>query len=343
MFGALAKDMLPEPLDVARDDLVVVSIMPCTAKKYEAKLPKFAANGRPDVDHVLTTQELGRMIEEKGLQFHKLQPESLDMPMGFKTGAGIIFGATGGVTEAVLRYAAEKLGGAALAGVEFTQARGDKGLREATVTVAGTTLRLAIVHGLRNAKRVAEQVRAGKCEYDLIEVMACPGGCVGGAGQPVTRDGDARRQRTRGLFEADKMLQLHKSQDNHMVTRCYTERLGEIGGHAAHTMLHTQYQSRRRIEDESFPLAGPSSEPKVTVSVCVGTGCYLKGSQSLLHDLIRRVEQDGLAGVVQARATFCFEHCDRGPTVSIGETVLTGCTLDKAMTELNRQLNAVGA
>ena len=231
-------------LGVAAKDIVVVSIMPCTAKKYEAKLPKFKNDGRPDVDQVLTTQELARMIEEAGLKFDELEPQSLDMPLGFKTGAGVIFGATGGVTEAVLRYAAEKLRGVKLEAFEFPEVRGRDGVREVSVTVGDVTLKLAVVHGLKNARRLAEDVRDGKCHYDLIEVMACPGGCVGGAGQPVTRDIEAKARRATGLYHADKMLQLHKSQENHLVAECYDKHLGEVGGHEAHRLLHTGYQSR---------------------------------------------------------------------------------------------------
>ena len=215
--------------------------MPCTAKKFEAQRPEFAVDGDPDVDHVLTTQELAHMIQSAGLIFNSLQPESFDMPFGFYTGAGVIFGNSGGVMEAVLRYAAEKVTGKKLAKIEFEEVRGESGLREAKVTVNGTELKLAIVHGLRNARVVAEQVRAGKCHYDLIEVMACPGGCVGGAGQPVTTSRNARALRTKGLYHADKMLQLHKSQDNVFITECYAKFLGEIGGEKAHHLLHTSF------------------------------------------------------------------------------------------------------
>ena len=215
------------------------------------------------------------------------------MPFGFYTGAGVIFGNSGGVMEAVLRYAAEKVTGKKLEQVEFQQVRGDSGLREATVTVNGTELKLAIVHGLRNARVVAEQVRAGKSHYDLIEVMACPGGCVGGAGQPVTTSRNARALRTKGLYHADKMLQLHKSQDNVFITECYAKFLGEIGGEKAHHLLHTTYQSRRRIADESLPLMQSQGEDKLKVSVCLGTNCFLKGSQEVLNGVLRHAEQNG--------------------------------------------------
>ena len=159
MFGSLAKDILPKQMGVMRQDLVVVSIMPCTAKKFEARRPEFAPDGERDVDFVLTTQELGRMIQEAGLDFRAMEPESLDMPLGFHTGAGVIFGNSGGVSEAVLRYAVEKVLGKPLDKVDFPQVRGEGGLREAAFTLNGTTVKIAIVHGLANAKIVADKVK----------------------------------------------------------------------------------------------------------------------------------------------------------------------------------------
>lgn len=244
MLGALCKELLPAELGRDRRDIVVVAIMPCTAKKFEAKRPELARDGTPDVDHVLTTQELARMIEEAGLRYRKLAPESYDMPMGFKTGAGVIFGNSGGVSEAVLRYAAEKVSGEKLRSPDFHAVRGEDGLRLATIELEGATLKLAVVHGLKNARALADRVRKGKSDLDLIEVMACPGGCIGGAGQPVSRDPNVRRQRTRGIFDVDKNLDLHKSQENHFVTDVYARHLGEIGGKRAHQLLHTHYVTR---------------------------------------------------------------------------------------------------
>jgi NADH-quinone oxidoreductase subunit G len=329
MFGSLAGELLPARLGIDRKRLVVVSIMPCTAKKYEARLQRFRKDGRPDVDYVLTTQELTRMIEEAGLRFNQLRPESLDMPFGFKTGAGVIFGNSGGVTEAVLRYAVEKLTGVTLDSVDFEAVRGEEGLREATLDVGKEQLRIAIVHGLANARKVAEQARAGKSPYDLVEVMACPGGCIGGAGQPVCREREARQLRTRGLYEADKMLELHKSQENHFVKELYKEELGEIGGERAHELLHTHYHSRRRIADTSLSLVD-GEKSKLQISVCVGTNCMVRGAQTLLHDLIHYVEERGLQDLVDVKASFCFEWCDKGPTVMVGEKLIHKCTLKQA-------------
>ena len=331
MFGSLAREILPEKLAVKKQDLVIVSIMPCTAKKFEAQRPEFSQDGVRDVDFVLTTQELAQMIEGAGIRFQELRPESLDMPLGFKTGAGVIFGNSGGVTEAVLRYAAEKVTGVTLESFEFQATRGESGLREATVELNGQPLTIAIVHGLANAKKVAEEVKAGKSKYDLIEVMACPGGCIGGAGQPINRDSQAKKLRTRGLYEADKMLQLHKSQENHFVTEIYKENLGEVGGHKAHHLLHTEYHSRRRISDEDIALVGGKTEKKLRISVCVGTNCIARGSQDLLHGLIRHVEAKGLTEQVEVRASFCFEQCSRGPTVTVAGKVMNRCNFNSVV------------
>ena len=284
MLAAVCKATLPEELGIGKHDLVVVSIMPCTAKKYEARRREFSQDNVPDVDHVLTTQEFARMIEEAGLKFSQLEPESFDMPLGFKTGAGLIFGNSGGVSEAVLRYAAEKVTGQPLPNPDFQAVRGEAGQRVATVNLGGQPLKLAVVHGLKNARTIAEQVCRGECDFDLIEVMACPGGCVGGAGQPVTRDPEVRRSRTRGLYEADKHLDLHKPQENHYVTELYQKYLGEIGGRKAHYLLHTSYHNRRRIADEHILLGAGAEDNKVRVNVCVGTNCFLKGSQALLGE-----------------------------------------------------------
>jgi NADH-quinone oxidoreductase subunit G len=343
MFGSIAREVLPEKLNVEAKDLVIVSIMPCTAKKFEARQSKFQKDGLKDVDFVLTTQELGRMIEEAGLRFNALEPESLDMPLGFKTGAGVIFGNSGGVAEAALRYAFEKISGVKLDAVDFYSVRGEDGIREAGVNINGVNLKIAVVHGLANAKRIAEQVQRGESDYDFIEVMACPGGCIGGAGQPVPKNFDARSRRTKGLYDCDKMMQLHKSQDNHFVAELYQNTLGEVGGEKAHQLLHTKYHSRRRITDEDLPLVTGTDENKLTVNVCVGTSCLIRGSQDLLHNLIAYIEDAGLQNAVDVRATFCFEQCDRGPTISVGDKVLERCTLEQASAAVADELAKVMA
>jgi len=338
MLGSLCKELLSAELGVEKKDVIVVSIMPCTAKKFEAKRPEFAPGGVPEVDHVLTTQELARMIEEAGLRFTKLAPESFDMPMGFKTGAGVIFGNSGGVSEAVLRYASEKVTGKKLENPDIHAVRGEGGLRIVEIPVGDITLKLGIVHGLKNARTLAEKVRRGKSDLDLIEVMACPGGCIGGAGQPVSRDPDIRKLRTRGLYDVDKNMELHKSQENHFVTECYQKHLGEIGGKNAHRLLHTHYHNRRRIVGEEIALGADSSADKLKVKVCTGTNCFVKGSQQILHDMLDHVQKENLQDDVAVSASFCFENCANGPTVSVDGNRISGCTATGARAEVDQKL-----
>jgi NADH-quinone oxidoreductase subunit G len=350
MFGPTAKLMLPKLLGVEKKDLVTVAIMPCTAKKFEAKLDKFKdEDGIQPTDFVLTTQELVRMIEEAGLRFNELQPQSLDEPFTFKTGGGVLFGTTGGVMEAALRYAVEKLQGENLEAFEFTEVRGnkpgDKSIREAEFNVKGTTIRVCAVYGLANARKVAEQVRSGEKQYDFIEVMACPMGCVGGAGQPVTNDWGTRRNRSDGLYKADKMLQLHKPQDNHVLQKCYDDYFeGGVGGHTAHHLLHTTYRNRRRIDGTRIAVMDEAgASPEVKVAVCVGTSCYVRGSQSVLKKIADYIQDKALGHLVKLEATFCTENCDRGPMVIVDDKMLYKATADQAIAEIVTQLEAVKA
>ncbi len=344
MFGPVIKKVLDETNVAAKKNIVCVSIMPCTAKKYECKQEKFYSDGQPDVDYVLTTQELGRMIEAAGINFNNLQPQSLDMPFGFKSGAGVLFGASGGVTEAVLRNAVEELKGVKLDAVEFKEVRGFEETRVAEFNIDGTKLKLAVVFGLGNARKICDMIREGKCDFDLVEVMACPGGCIGGAGQPVCYSWETRAKRAQGLYSSDKMLQLHKSQDNHLLLETYEKYLGEIGGHTAHEMLHTDYRTKRRISGLIMPvLDDAGTTPRLNVSVCVGTSCFIRGSQALLKQIVDYVEDSNLMHLVQVEATFCFEQCDKGPTVSVGEKVITHATAEQVIAAINDELSAVSA
>ena len=283
------------------------------------------------------------MIKESGLRFRELAPESFDLPLGSKSGAGVLFGTSGGVTEAVLRYAAAHVSPERLGPVDFHAVRGEHGLREAHVALGGTTLRLAMVHGLSNARRVAERVRSGETHWDLIEVMACPGGCIGGAGQPVARDREAaRRKRSLGIYANDKQLDIHRSQQNAFVCDLYARRLGAVGGHEAHELLHTRYQSRRRVPDQEIEFANGPRQDRIQVRVCVGTNCFLRGSQGTLTALLRDVAARGLEDEVDVRASFCFENCGGGPSVSIGDKLLSGATLQHVRAELEDLLRARG-
>lgn len=342
MFGSVAKSILPQQLGIAPENLVVVSVMPCTAKKYEAKRPEFYTDNRPDVDHVLTTEGLSRMIAETGIQFNKLTPMSFDLPLGFKTGAGIIFGNSGGVSEAVLRYAYEKITGEKLANVEFHAVRGEEGIREAVIQCGEQILRLAVVHSLGNARELARRVKRGEAHYDLIEIMACPGGCVNGGGQPVNYDPEYRRKRTRGLYNVDRSLQLHKPQDNPFIQELYDKHLEAPGSHKSHSMLHTRYHARKKVDEKSLTLRS-SELHKIEVCVCVGTNCYRKGAQDLLRSLLRYVSENKLSDIVgikdqkevcDVKATFCFERCERGPVVRINKQIIEYATFDKCKTAI---------
>jgi NADH-quinone oxidoreductase subunit G len=331
--------VLAKEMGLGRGDLVVVSVMPCTAKKFEAKRPEFRTEGVADVDHVITTLELIEMVNEAGIQFRNLKPESLDMPFGFKTGAGVIFGNSGGVMEAALRYVYEKVENKTLENCDFHEVRGEAGIREAEVHLGGKTFKLAVVHSLANARQLVEKVKRGESGYHFIEVMSCPGGCVNGGGQPVGK-ADARRRRTEGLYQSDKALQLHKSQENPCVLELYEKSLGEVGGHKAHHLLHTHFGARRRIQGQTLDLASGRPGEKLEVKVCMGTSCYLKGSQTLLHRLAKHVAENELQAEVQPKATFCFEACDTGPTVEIGGEVLHHCGFSQAVDALERALEA---
>lgn len=321
MFGSLAKAMLPQDLGVDRKDLVVVSVMPCTAKKFEARRPEFQAGDSPDVDFVLTTRELARMIKDAGVAFRELESDHLDMPFGMKTGAGLIFGNSGGVSEAVLRYVLDEQSPEVLEAV-----RADQGLKELSFHLGGEEIKVAVVSGLRNARQLAERVRDGQADYHFIEVMACPGGCVGGAGQPIAQDTKVRRRRAEDLRETDRSAEFKRSQENLFVAKAYQEFLGEIGGHKAHDLLHTHYGSRKRIEQDCISLT--PGEAKIPVSVCVGTGCFLRGGQTLLQEVMAHVECTEQAERFDIRATFCMEACDRGPSVKVNGHRLEGATLE---------------
>ncbi len=337
MFGAVAKKVLPEQLNVKKEDLVIVSIMPCTAKKFESHRPEFSEEGIPEVDYVITTQELAAMIKQAGIRFEQLAPESMDMPLGFKTGAGVLFGASGGVTEAVLRYATEQLTGTTLESVDFHEVRGQEGLRETKIEINGEELIIGIVHGLKNAKRVLEEVKKGKRHLDFIEVMSCPGGCIGGAGQPVTFDDCTRAERTKAIYETDKSLQLHKAQDNPYIQELYQNVLGEPNSHEAHELLHTEYSNRKRISDESIRIIVGKNEEKLSINVCVGTNCFVKGSQTILNKLVNYIDNHNLKDDVEVKATFCMENCQNGPSASVGKKMLSNANFDEICAEIERE------
>lgn len=241
MFGAIAKTYYPEKAGYDVNDIVTVAVMPCTAKKYEASRPEMGRNGQQDVDIVLTTRELIKLIKYVGLSLNELPESDFDSPLGVGSGAGAIFGATGGVMEAALRTVYEKVTGKTLKKLEFTAVRGFEGIKETTVTINGRDIRLAVVHTLKNARKIMEQVKKGISPYDFIEVMACPGGCIGGGGQPIGTTNAIRQKRMAALYEIDKNMPLRKSHENPEIITLYKDFLGEPLSEKAHELLHTTY------------------------------------------------------------------------------------------------------
>jgi len=249
MFGAITKTYYAEKMGIDPAKIVMVSVMPCTAKKFEIGREDQSAAGVPDVDISITTRELARMIERVGLNFLSLPDEDFDDPLGRSTGAAVIFGATGGVMEAALRTAVETLTGEELANLDFKEVRGTKGIKEAVYNVAGMDVNVAVASGLSNARKLLDDVKSGKANYHFIEVMGCPGGCVNGGGQPqqpgvVRNFTDIRALRAKALYDIDANMPHRKSHDNPSIKMLYSEYLERPGSHKAHHILHTTYVER---------------------------------------------------------------------------------------------------
>ncbi|WP_124065611.1 NADH-dependent [FeFe] hydrogenase, group A6 [Clostridium sp. E02] len=250
MFGSIAKSYYAEKMGLKPEDIVSVSIMPCTAKKFEIGRENQDANGVPDVDYTLTTRELARMIKQSGIQFNNLPDEEVDVPLGLYTGAGVIFGATGGVMEAALRTAVEQLTGEELKKLDFTDVRGTEGIKEATYHVGGMDVNVAVASGLGNAKELLNRVKSGEANYHFIEIMGCPGGCVNGGGQPqqpgyIRNTTDIRGLRAKVLYDVDASKSIRKSHENPAIKELYDTYLGEPGSKKAHHLLHTTYVKRK--------------------------------------------------------------------------------------------------
>ncbi len=244
MFGALAKTVFAEREGLDPSKMVVVSVMPCVAKKFECQRPEMNSSGYQDVDYVLTTRELGQMLREAGVDLSKLPESDYDSPLGASTGAAVIFGATGGVMEAALRTAYEVVTGQTLPKVEFNAVRGLEGIKAATIPVGEVQLQVGVAHGLANARKIMEQVRAGNSGFHFIEIMTCPGGCLGGGGQPIPVCDEVRVQRAAAIYRSDEANVLRKSHENPDVQMLYREFLGKPLGHKSHELLHTHYGKR---------------------------------------------------------------------------------------------------
>ena len=248
IFGAVAKNYFAQKMGIPREKMVVVSIMPCLAKKYEASRPEHAVDGNPDVDYSIYTRELARLIRHANINFEELPDGEFDNPLGESTGAGVIFGTTGGVIEAACRTAYEIFTKQPLQKVEFEELRGLDGVRSATIDFNGTPIKIGIAHGLGNARKLIEEVKNGTSPYHAIEVMACPGGCIGGGGQPFHKGRmEVLKKRAAALYQADEEKPLRKSHENPFVQQLYKEYMGEPCGPLAHKLLHTHYIDRKEV------------------------------------------------------------------------------------------------
>lgn len=354
MFGSLAKWFYARDMGISPENLFVVSIMPCTAKKFEARRPEFSRDGIRDVDAVLTTVEAAQILQRDGVDLGSLPCELLDEPLGLGSGGGVIFGATGGVAEAVLRVAGVGL-------KEAERVRGLAGLKELKVRVGAQDIAIAIISGLARAQEVINAVQNGEAFYHLVEVMACPGGCVGGGGQPHPNDSLARSIRARGLYHRDGQLKVRNPAQNPWIEAAYRSWLGRRGGEIPREYLHTHYGPRKRIVGEDIPVTGAvlagaraaaaaegervyataeaaagrggvrGTPTPLCVEVCVGTNCYLKGSYEVLRRFMEAAEENPeVASLVNLKATFCLERCDKGVSVKVGDRILTGVTPENA-------------
>lgn len=245
MFGSIAKTYFAEKLNVSREDLIVVSIMPCVAKKYECGRDEFKVNGNPDVDFAITTRELAGLIKLANINFNRLPDEGFDAPLGESTGAGVIFGTTGGVIEAAVRTAYELYTKKPLPVIDFHELRGMEGIRHATIDFEGFPLKIGIAHGLGNARRLLEQIESGENEFHAIEIMSCPGGCIGGGGQPYHHgNADILKKRQMAIYQEDSNKIIRKSHENPYIIKLYRDFLGKPMSEKSHHLLHTRYFDR---------------------------------------------------------------------------------------------------
>lgn len=245
MFGALSKTYYAEKMNIHPSKIFTVSIMPCTAKKFEARRDEMMTNGIPDVDAVLTTRELARLIKSAGLDFKNLPEEKFDEPFGITTGAAVIFGATGGVMEAALRTVYEVLTKETLDSLEFYDVRGMEGIKASKVMVGDLEVNVAVAHGLSNAKQLMQEIKEGQSPYHFIEVMSCIGGCIGGGGQPITNDPGIKEKRLSGVYFVDQSMEIRQSHKNPTITKIYDDFLGYPNSAKSHELLHTHYKRRK--------------------------------------------------------------------------------------------------
>lgn len=251
MEGAILKSYYAKKMGLDPKDIYVVSIMPCTVKKFESNRPELAEEHKADVDAVLTTRELVRLFKMAGIDFNDLPEEEFDNPLGESTGAAAIFGTSGGVMEAALRTAYFKISGEELKKLDLTDVRGNAGVKESTIDIKGTKVNVAVVNGIGNIQPILDEIKKGESKYHFIEVMACPGGCINGGGQPIHQKTDKVKKRVQALYEIDSKMKNRRSHENESVLKLYKEFLGEPNGHHAHELLHTTYVDRKKILEEA--------------------------------------------------------------------------------------------
>ena len=254
MFGALLKTYYAEKNNIPAEKIYVVSVMPCIAKKYERQRTELKNNGMYDVDCVLTTRELARMIKQANIEFEQLEEKEFDSPMGEATGAAAIFGVTGGVMEAALRSVSEILTGEELEKIEFKEIRGEQGIKRASLKLGERDIKVVVAHGLGNAQTIMEEIKSGKADYQFVEIMACPGGCIMGGGQPIKNSKirgtiDVRRKRAEAMYSIDEKSKIRKSHENPSIKKLYEEFLEEPGSYRAHKYLHTTYHEKEKYKE----------------------------------------------------------------------------------------------
>jgi NADH-quinone oxidoreductase subunit G len=326
IYGSIARKIMPKILEIPKEDLIVVSVMPCTAKKYEARRTPLAIDNVADINYVLTTQELARMIEESGFCFDKIEPSAFDMPLGFKTGGGIIFGNSGGVTEAVLRNIVDNKSETGNNEAEqFSFVRGENAIREIKINFNNRELKMIVVYGLGNARKILRDIKVNTKKYDFLEVMACPNGCIGGAGQPVYTDLSIREKRAKILYENDKTMELHKPYDNLYVQKIYEQYLGKPGSIKACKYLHTKYEYRKRFS-EIIEISKPTNKSNVKVNVCFGNNCIKNGAKEILKHIVDFAEREKYKDRIGIEVSICLEKCSKGPVVKVAGNTLEHCT-----------------
>jgi formate dehydrogenase major subunit len=340
MFGAVMKQYFAKQLKVRPELLYFVSIMPCNAKKYEAMRPEFKTDNIADVDRVLTTIDVMTMLEEINIDPRTIKPVPVDAFFGKVSGAGIIFGASGGVAEAALRLAAERVLGKRMESFSYEGVRGLQGVKEATIILGESKVRLAVVSGLQNAQALIDRMRAGDAPYDLIEVMACPGGCINGSGNPAPLLKSDTEQRLDVLYRLDQESPIRTSQDNPSVQDIYTNWLGEPDSETSHHALHTTYK-RRSMRFVDIKEEVVEALPAVDVGVCIGTNCYIKGSWKLLEGLAAELRRRGLSERFRIKARFCTGQCEGGPNVVIGNKIISVDNVDQAVAFVDTYLMPV--